>query len=120
MERILAAVFVAACLAGCGGAESRQTDDLMAQETRREAVAALNSGSAQLAGAALADEDTTDAMRVYLHAVDTAAAVLPTRYVVDDRLVGLRSLKRVVEPWCKPCARRLEQKRIALLARGRR
>lgn len=112
-------VVAIACLAGCGSKATENKNDLLAQEMRREARAGLNSGSAQLAGAALSNKDTTGAMRVYLHAVDTAAGVLPTRYIVNNRLVGLRSMKTVIEPWCKACARQLEQKTRSLLKRSR-
>ena len=117
MKRVVIVGAAAVLLSGCGGTAKPHEDNLIALETRREALAAMNQASAQLGAALISNGNVSAAMRTYLHAVDTAVGVLPTKYIVNDHIVGLRANRTRVEAWCKPCAVTLERQTNALLRR---
>jgi hypothetical protein len=101
--------FVVASTAGCGNAAKKATDEI-AFARRMEAQRQMSAAAARLGAATMTGGDVRAATRKYLVAVEDVRGVLPKRYLLANRNVGLRAMSTRVDAWCHPCADQLDRR----------
>jgi hypothetical protein len=99
----------------CGSATKNATDEI-AVARRIEAQRQISASAARLGAATMTGGDVDAATRKYLVAVEGARGLLPRRYLLTNREVGLHAMSARIDAWCHPCARQLDRRAHTLRA----
>jgi hypothetical protein len=106
----LGVVLASLSTVACGSAPKSGTIDEIAVARSNEAQRQISAAAAELGAATMTGGDVHAATRKYLVAVEGAHGVLPERYLLTNRNVGLRAMSTRIDAWCHPCAGQLDRR----------